>query len=355
MEIEAKPPESPLDHHDNARTYYGQTLTSSEDLKTSACCTLEAIPAYHRQLLTHVHEEIRSKFYGCGSPLPPSLEGQVVLDLGCGTGRDAYVASQLVGSSGRVLGVDMTEAQLETARKHLPWHMERFGYAEPNVEFRHGIIEDLSSAGVKDHSVDVVISNCVVNLSPSKESVMAEAFRVLRSGGELYFSDVYADRRVPTALQHDPILHGECLSGAFYDEDFRRLLLRLGCSDYRIVSEAPIEISDPALQEKLGSIQFFSRTIRAFKLSELEDSCEDYGQTATYLGTIKETPDAFVLDAMNRFEKGVSQPVSGNTALMLQASRYASHFTVQGDRSVHYGAYTPAGGDEPCADEGCCS
>ena len=266
------------DLHDNARDYYGKQLNSSEDLKTSACCSIDSVPAEHRKLLANIDDEILDRFYGCGSPIPAALKGLTVLDLGCGTGRDVYLVSQLVGENGFVYGIDMTDEQLSIANKHLAPQMEKFGYAKPNVEFRKGLIEDLKAAGIEDNSIDLVISNCVMNLSPNKEAIFNEIFRVLKPGGELYFSDVFASRRITEEHQNDPVLHGECLSGAMYEEDFRRLLIKLDCPDYRIISSSQLTLDDPAIAEKLAGISFYSITIRAFKLAALEDRSEDYGQ-----------------------------------------------------------------------------
>lgn len=197
-----------------------------------------------------------------------------------------------------MIGVDMTEEQLAVARRHQDWHAERFGHA--NTDFRHGYIEDLAGAGIPDASVDVVVSNCVVNLSPDKPRVLSEIFRVLKPGGELYFSDIFSDRRLPASLLDDPVLVGECLAGALYTEDFRRALESAGCPDARTVAASPVTISDPDIERKIGFAAFTSRTIRAFKLP-LEDRCEDYGQVAVYHGTIAEHPRAFDLDDHHRF------------------------------------------------------
>jgi len=328
--------------------YYGKTLAGSKDLKTSACCSLESVPEHHRRILAEIEPEILDRFYGCGSPLPPALAGCTVLDLGCGTGRDVFLASRLVGPDGFVIGIDMTEAQLAVGRRHLAAQMRRFGYARPNVELRRGYIEDLATAGIADNSVDVVISNCVINLSPAKERVFAEIFRVLKPGGELYFADVFADRRLPEALESDPLLYGECLGGALYIEDFRRLLARLDCPDYRVVSSRAIRLDDPTIEARAGMVGFTSATVRAFKLAGLEDLCEDYGQVATYLGTVEEAPHRFVLDDHHAFVTGKPMLVCGNTAAMLQETRFGRHFRVQGDRSLHFGPFpcTPAPGDQ---------
>src|SRR5438876_423301 len=113
----------------NVKDYYGKTLQSSQDLKTNACkCSMDSFPAQHKKILAQIHEEISSKFYGCGSPLPLDVTGCTLLDLGCGTGRDVYLASALVGSVGHVIGLDMTPEQLEVAKKHLDYHTKQFGY-----------------------------------------------------------------------------------------------------------------------------------------------------------------------------------------------------------------------------------
>ena len=324
--------------NESVKNYYGQVLQSSEDLKTSACCTLDAMPLHLRPLLSDLHPEVVARFYGCGSPLPPALKGCTVLDLGCGSGRDCYLLSRLVGESGRVIGVDMTQEQLEVAQQHCDWHAKRYGYARSNVEFVHGLIEDLATAGIADNSIDVVVSNCVINLSPDKQQVLSEIFRVLKPGGELYFSDVYADRRIPQSLKFEPVLLGECLGGALYWEDFRRIMHDLSCPDIRVVKENPITLDDPEVAAKIGMVNFRSVTVRAFKMP-LEDRCEDFGQLAVYKGTLLEHPHAFDLDDHHHFETGRPLRVCGNTYDMLGSSRYAGHFELTGDKSTHFGLF----------------
>lgn len=318
--------------------YYGKILRSKNDLKTSACCDIDTLAEPLRRILAELHPEVKDKFYGCGSPFPAALEGKTVLDLGSGSGRDCFILSKLVGPRGRVVGVDMTEEQLAVANRHIDYHTGKFGYREPNVRFLRGYIEDLESLGLVSDSIDVVVSNCVINLSPDKPRVFSEIFRVLKPGGELYFSDVFADRRIPADLAADPVLLGECLGGALYIEDFRRLFGQLGCLDYRVASRTRITLDDPAIERKAGMVGFYSMTIRAFKL-ELEDRCEDYGQVAYYLGTLPEHPHAFALDDHHLFKTGLPMRVCGNTAAMLARTRYSGHFKIVGDTSTHYGLF----------------
>lgn len=323
---------------ESVQNYYGQVLKSNADLKTNACCTIDAMPRHLRSLLTDIHPEVVSRYYGCGSPLPPALKTCSVLDLGCGSGRDSYLLSRLVGESGRVIGVDMTEEQLAVAKQYCEWHAERYGYAESNVKFVQAYIEDLTSAGIADNSIDVVVSNCVVNLSANKQQVLAEIFRILKPGGELYFSDVYADRRIPKALTTEPVLLGECLGGALYWEDFRRMMSDLGCPDVRVIKETPITLEAPEVVAKIGMVNFLSVTVRAFKMP-LEDRCEDFGQTAVYQGSIPEYPHVFDLDQHHRFETGKPHRICGNTFDMLASSRYAKHFKLIGDQTRHFGLF----------------
>jgi arsenite methyltransferase len=340
------------------RNYYGRVLQSTQDLQTSACCTAEKLPPHLAAIEAQIHPEVKEKFYGCGSPLPPALEGATVLDLGCGAGRDTFLLSKLVGEHGRVIGVDMTAEQLAVARSHLEYHRKTFGYERSNVRLVAGYIEDLKSADVASNSVDLVVSNCVVNLSPDKRRVFQEVFRVLKPGGELYFSDVFAGRRVPAPLREDPVLLGECLGGALYVEDFRRLLREVGCLDVRTVTKRRLSLDSPDIERRAGMVDFYSMTIRAFKL-DLEDLCEDYGQVAHYQGTIAESPHQFMLDDHHLFRAGQPMLVCGNTAAMVGETRYRKHFKVLGDRAVHYGPFAcgqaaPTTSSNTAAPAACC-
>jgi ubiquinone/menaquinone biosynthesis C-methylase UbiE len=329
--------------------YYGKVLKNTNDLKTSACCSIDSIPLYQRKILNMIEPEILDRFYGCGSPIPLCLNDCMIIDLGCGTGRDVYLASRLVGENGFVLGVDMTSEQLMVARRNMKKQMETFGYIKPNVDFLNGHIEKLEEIGIEDSIADVVISNCVINLSPDKRSVFKGIFRVLKPGGELFFSDIFSGQRVPEHISKDPVLKGECLGGAMYIEDFRRMLRDLGCNDFRVFSKRKIELNNPEIKEMAGMIDFYSITLRVFKLKDLEDAYEDYGQTAVYLGTIPECPHSFKLDDHHTFIKNKPLLVCGNTASMLINSRYKKHFNISGNRARHFGLFECSNASE-CTD-----
>jgi arsenite methyltransferase len=344
------------------RHYYGEVLGGTADLRTSACCDADAVPAWLRPLLARVHPEVSGRYYGCGLVTPPLLEGCRVLDLGCGAGRDVYLLSQLVGPRGQVTGVDMTPAQLAVARAHQGFHAEAFGFA--NTRFLEGTIERLEDLPLEPGGFDVVVSNCVLNLSPDKAAVLRGVRRLLSRGGEFYFSDVYADRRLPESARRDPVLLGECLGGALYWNDFLRLAREAGFADPRLVSQRPLAIRDPALAPLLGEARFTSATWRLFQIPELEDACEDYGQAVIYSGTIPDHPHRFDLDAHHLLETGRVFPVCGNTFRMLEQSRFQPHVRFVGDWERHYGLFPGCGAAAPFAPaesagmaasfEGCC-
>ena len=325
------------------KDYYGKTLTSSADLKTAACCTPADMPGYIKRLLANVHDEVLAKYYGCGVVAPLALDGRRILDLGSGSGRDAYALAQLVGQRGEVVGVDMTPEQLAVARAHIDWHARKFGHEISNVRFLDGYIEQLSKLDLTPASFDVVVSNCVINLSPDKLAVLKGAYDLLRPGGELYFSDVYADRRLSEAVKQDPVLIGECLGGALYWNDFHALAKQAGFIDARLVTDRPLAITDEVLAAKLGPAKFFSATYRLFKLDGLEPLCEDYGQAVVYKGGIAHAEHVFVLDKHHVIERGKVFPVCGNTWRMLKDTRFASHFDFIGDFAHHYGIFAGCG------------
>ncbi len=328
---------------ETVQKYYGETLSCTQDLQTNACCTDAGLPDFVKPLLAQIHDEVLTRYYGCGLVLPESLDELTILDLGCGAGRDVYVLSQLVGEKGQVIGVDMTEEQLAVARQHEAFHQETFGYINSNVKFLHGYIERLDELNLADDSIDIIVSNCVINLASDKAAVLREAFRVLKPGGELYFSDVYSDRRIPSNLTQDPVLYGECLSGALYWNDFVPLARKHGFTDPRLVDDRPITIDNTELTAKTGNIRFYSATYRLFKLNELELACEDHGQSVVYRGTIPHHPHAFELDKHHFIETGKQFPVCGNTWRMLHDTRFKPHFDFYGSFDKHYGIFPGCG------------
>lgn len=244
---------------DSVKAYYGDTLQSTADLKSDACCEIAAPSPAVQTALTNIHPEVSARYYGCGLVAPEAIAGARVLDLGCGTGRDVYLLAQLAGADGEVVGVDMTENQLAVAREHQAWHAERFGYA--NTRFLTGYIEDLGGLGLKPESFDLVVSNCVVNLSEDKPAVFEGVRKLLKPGGVMHFADVYARRPVPEALKSDPVLYGECLAGALAWDDFLAMAKAAGFAAPRLVDHRPLAITDPALMEKLDGLDFVSATV----------------------------------------------------------------------------------------------
>ncbi len=321
-------------------------LQGSDDLQTNACCTPDDVPDYLRAVLAKIHPEVSEKYYGCGLVAPAVLAGMDILDLGSGSGRDVYALAGLVGANGSVTGIDMTDEQLAVAFRHVDFHAKAFGFDVPNTTFRKGYIERLGELGLADASFDIIVSNCVINLSPDKPAVLAEAFRLLKPGGELYFSDVYADRRVPSELLEDPVLYGECLSGALYWNDFINLAKAAGFADPRLVEDRILTIENPEIEAKLDGITFHSATFRLFKL-ELEPSCEDFGVSVIYKGTEPNDPTQFILDKGHVFEAGVEVAVCGNSFVMLRDSRFAPYFEFRGDFSQHRGIFSGCGEDLP--------
>jgi SAM-dependent methyltransferase len=249
--------ESPADLRSYLREYYGRVLKSNRDFEKKACCTDET-QKRHPEILALLPAEVISKHYGCGCPVPDDdLDGLSVLDLGSGAGVDCFVLSKLVGPRGRVVGIDMTDEQLAVARGAVPAVTKWFGLRKPNVSFLKGFIETCDD--VADASVDLVVSDCVINLSPRKDQVFRTAFRVLRPGGEIFFSDIAADRRVPQAIARDPRLVAECLGGAMYEHDLFDAMKDAGFADPRVVRRSVV-----ATDVSGEPIAFSSLTVRAF-------------------------------------------------------------------------------------------
>jgi SAM-dependent methyltransferase len=189
---------------------------------------------------------------GCGNPvaLASLKEGEIVLDLGSGAGFDCFLAANKVGKTGRVIGVDMTPDMLEKARGNA----EKGNYT--NVEFRLGEIEYLP---VADSSVDIIISNCVINLAPDKRHVFREAFRVLKSGGRMTISDIVLLKQLPDYIKNSIEAYIGCLSGAIMKEEYIGAIKTAGFQSVRIIGEAPFPIeclaNDPTAKAVVNDLR----------------------------------------------------------------------------------------------------
>jgi SAM-dependent methyltransferase len=219
--------QSPTPIHDVVREHYAERIKSNASCcGTDACCAPES-NLYPVDLLTTVPSDVASTSYGCGDPITlASLQaGQTVLDLGSGAGLDCLLAAQKVGAEGHVIGVDMTPEMIERARANA----KRVNAT--NVEFRQGYLEDLP---VKANSVDVVISNCVINLSPDKAKVFAEIFRVLKPGGRLAVSDIVTDGELPEEVRSSLSAWAGCVAGAVDAKEYIAMMEAVGFADISI-------------------------------------------------------------------------------------------------------------------------
>jgi len=230
--------------------------------------------------------------------------------------------------------------------------MVRASVTGGKTRFLSGHIEELDQLEIEPGSIDVIVSNCVINLSPEKAAVFEGAHRLLKPGGEMYFSDVYADRRVPSCVSEDPVLYGECLGGALYWGDFLRLARASGFIDPRLVESRPIAPQNEAVATRIAGINYYSATYRLFRIDGLEDACEDYGQAVVYKGSIAGHEHSFALDTHHRIDSGRVFPVCGNTSRMLAESRFAEHFEFIGNRDKHYGIFPGCGSVCPFEEDG---
>lgn len=335
--------------HKNIKNYYGKELKGTIDLKTNACCSTESYPPYIKKIIPLIADEIIEKYYGCGSPIPPTIKGLKILDIGCGTGKDCYILSKLVGEKGFVYGIDMTEEQISIAKKYVNYHTKKFGFKKPNVKFIKDYIENIDKH-FDNNSLDIIVSNCVVNLIEKKEEVLKKIYNILKEGGEFYFSDVYADRRVPNEIKQNQLLYGECLGGALYWRDFEILAKKIGFLDPRIVSKTTITINNDEIESLVEGITFYSITYRLWKIKELEEGCEDYGHIAIYKGGIKEFPFKFPLDNAHILEKDKPERVCGNTALILSKTRLKKYFKIIGTFKKHFGIFADCGKPDDAID-----
>ena len=312
--------------------------------EAALCCPVQYDPQYLRV----IPQEVIEKDYGCGDPSQYLRPGETVLDLGSGTGKICFIASQVVGPQGRVIGVDMTDEMLDVARRNAPVVAERIGYG--NVEFRKGRIQDLGldltrldgalrerpitdAASflqadelaaelrlkhplVADESVDVVVSNCVLNLvdSRSKPRLFEEIFRVLKKGGRAVISDIVSDEPSPEHLQNDPELWSGCISGALTEDGFLQAFEQAGFFGIRLLKR------DEQPWQTVEGIEFRSVTLEAFKGKQ--GPCFERNQAVIYRGPFKEVLD----DDGHRMERGRRYAVCDKTFNLYRRAPYAEQF-----------------------------
>ena len=308
------------------------------------CCPVDYNPEY----LKVIPQEVIERDYGCGDPSKYLRAGETVLDLGSGTGKICFIAAQVVGATGKVIGVDMTDEMLDVARTNAPVVAERIGYS--NVEFRKGRIQDLAldldkldqelkarpitdAASflradeiaqeirvkhplVASESVDVVVSNCVLNLveGKAKGQLFEEIFRVLRIGGRAVISDIVSDEEVPEHLQSDPELWSGCISGALTEEGFLQAFSDAGFYGIQILKR------DAEPWQTVEGIEFRSVTIEAFKGKQ--GPCVERNQAVIYRGPFKEVLD----DDNHRMERGGRYAVCDKTYNLYRKPPYREFF-----------------------------
>jgi len=323
------------------RKRYGAGAIARE---SKLCCPVD----YAEGFLKAIPREVVERDYGCGDPSQYLREGEVVVDLGSGTGKICFIAAQVVGSKGKVIGVDMTDEMLEVARRNAPIVAERIGYS--NVEFRKGRIQDLAldlelldrelkkkpiadAASflaadelaeelrvkhplIASDSIDVVVSNCVLNLvgSKSKGQLFDEIFRVLKKGGRAVISDIVSDEEVPAEMQNDAELWSGCVSGALTEEGFLAAFENAGFYGIQILKR------DAQPWRTVQGIEFRSVTIEAFKGKQ--GACFERNQAVIYRGPFKEVLD----DDNHRMERGKRYAVCDKTYNLYKKAPYRDFF-----------------------------
>lgn len=263
------------------------------------------------ELRTFIPEEVLKISYGCGTPagLETVRPGETVLDIGSGGGIDCFEASRRVGPAGRIIGLDMTDQMLAIARRNAPIVAANLGYTTSNVEFRKGLA---GAMPVEDGSIDLLISNCVINLAPDKQKVFREMYRVLRPDGRFTISDIVSDQPVPNYLVHDTEKWGNCLSGALQVGDYLGGLVRAGFRGLHQVTFTP--------WQSIDGIHFLSLTLTGYKLPA---GGEPQGvRFTTLLG-----PFSRVIDELGQtYHRGISHPINAETIRLLRTPPLAGLF-----------------------------
>jgi arsenite methyltransferase len=272
-----------------------------------------------------IHTEVVKRNYGA-FPCPEAVEDCNVLDLGSDTGRDAFGLSKLVGPKGKVVGIDTNQEQIDVANKYVDYYTKQYEYESPNVEFKRGAFEDLKSAGIQDNFFDVVVSNFIINnVSEKKNIALAEAYRVLKDGGEIYFTDIYSDKEIPEVAKKDEEA-SDYLRGALCWKDLHKISSELGLSKPILVSSRHIPLKDEKINKIVDGIHFVSATYRIFKVNQ--KAVEESGKAAkvTYKGTIIDHEKCFKFAEGLVFPTETSIHVDSNLAAILTSSRFQRHF-----------------------------
>lgn len=287
---------------------YAKAVTTGEQM----CCPT----GYnHEDLGKFIPEAVLKVSYGCGTPVGLSTvkPGEVVLDIGSGGGIDCFDASRKVGASGKIIGIDMTNEMLSLARTHAPTVAKNLGYPASNVDFRKGLADAMP---VEDNHVDLIISNCVINLAPDKKKVFREMFRVLQPGGRFTISDIVADQPVPQYMIHDSAKWGDCLSGALTIQDYWGRLREAGFRGLHQVTVIPWRVID--------GIHFVSVTLTGYKTTAAASSSAPVFATLT--GPFSQVTD----EGGTTFLRGAPQQVDEKTVNLLSLAPYKDHFVIGG-------------------------
>ncbi len=283
---------------------YARAVTTGEEM----CC-----PTGYDfdDLRSFIPDAVLKVSYGCGTPagLDTVRPGETVLDIGSGGGIDCFAASRRVGANGRVFGIDMTDEMLALARHNAPIVAGNLGYGTSNVEFRKGMADAMP---VEDSSVDLIISNCVINLAPDKHKVFHEMYRVLKPGGRFTISDILSDQTVPQYLLHDSEKWGDCLSGALPVNEYLTGLTQAGFSGLHQIQYMPWRVID--------GIHFLSLTLTGYKPPTATPP--NGLRYATLRGPFSRVVDEFGLT----FERGRPTPVTSQTAFLLSTPPFQPHF-----------------------------
>ena len=313
---------------------YAKAASTGEQM----CCPTSYDMA---NLRSFIPEEVLKISYGCGTPagLKTVSPGETVLDIGSGGGIDCFEASRLVGPAGSVIGLDMTDTMLEIARRNAPIVAANLGYAGSNVEFRKGLADAMP---VDDNRIDLIISNCVINLAPDKRKVFSEMFRVAKPGGRFTISDIVSDQPVPQYLVHDAQKWGDCLSGALTLKSYMDGLGEAGFLGIHLIKSSPWQVID--------GVHFFSVTLTGYKLPT-----ESAGSTVRY-ATLCGPFSRVVDERETSYQRGIPQPIGSEAAALLRLSPLAPHFVLTADplwldrEDPRWSAVLPA--QAPCVWEG---